>query len=261
MRAWLALLPIAVACAAEPSREALAAFSEHAATAGQRVERELRDGPFLFVDAPDAETLRGRARMGETVFDPSFRGKVVPGGLLHHRRAVAFAAGATLAEAIAVARDYDSFARIYEPTVIKSRLVDRSGDDARFLLQIQRRKAGLSATLNVDHALSFIPIDARRAASRVRATRIAEVAAAGTRAERELPPAENRGFLWALESFWRFLERDGGVYIQVEALSLSRSLPFGLQWLFGSFIEAGHQEFLERMVSGTRTALLNRAGR
>jgi hypothetical protein len=255
----LALLCAAGALVAEPpSPQALAAFASSVSKADRRVEIELRDGPFLFIDH-DArrDALIARLKNGATLVDPRLNGKVVPGGLLHHRRAIAFAPGASLAQAIAIARDYDSFANYYAPTVTRSHLLQREGDAARFLLQIQRKTAGITATLNVEHALLYFPLNASRAASSVRAVRIAEVAAAGTPQEHELPPHRDRGFLWQLQSYWRFAEREGGVYIQVEAISLSRPAPLGLNWLFGSFLQGVHADFLADLVEGTRRAILN----
>ena len=38
---------------------------------------------------------------------------------------------------------------------------------------------------------------------------------------------EEHGFLWRLNNYWSYEEGDGGLYIQVESVSLSRSVPNG----------------------------------
>ena len=53
-----------------------------------------------------------------------------------------------------------------------------------------------------------------------------------------MPPGNDNGFLWRLNSYWRFLEKDNGVYVQCEAISLTRDVPTGLNWLIGPFIES-----------------------
>ena len=48
-----------------------------------------------------------------------------------------------------------------------------------------------------------------------------EIAGAGTRSERRLGADEEHGFLWRLHTYWSYEERDGGLYLQVEAVSLN----------------------------------------
>ena len=80
-----------------------------------------------------------------------------------------------------------------------------------------------------------------------------EIDAAGTRAERTLNANEEHGFLWRLNTYWSYEERDGGLYLQIEAVSLTRSIPSGLGWLIRPYIESIPRESLEftlRSVSG-----------
>ena len=49
--------------------------------------------------------------------------------------------------------------------------------------------------------------------------------------EQELPPNQGSGYIWRLYSLARFEERDGGVYIELEAIALSRDIPVGLRWM------------------------------
>jgi hypothetical protein len=62
-----------------------------------------------------------------------------------------------------------------------------------------------------------------RAVSRSSSTRIAEVKNPGTASEHDLPPGDDHGYPWRYDTFWRFEERDGGVYMEVEAVSLTRN--------------------------------------
>jgi hypothetical protein len=250
--AWIGVALTGSALAQAP-RHSLALFSERVALAEARNAQEVREGRLLF------DTRDARLRKGEVVVDPAIRGMAIEGALVHHRRAIAFAPGATFTEAIAIAKDYDSFSRIYAPFVTKSKLISRDGDRAKFELQVARKKAGISALINIQHDLDYRQIAPGRGISRVHAVRIAEVSDAGSASERE--SREDHGFLWALESWWRFVEQDGGVYVQVESLSLSREAPLGLNWLLGRFLESVHQEFLLDMVAGTRRALVEKLAR
>ena len=44
------------------------------------------------------------------------------------------------------------------------------------------------------------------------------------------------GFIWRLHSIARYEERDGGVYLELEAIALTRDLPPSLQWLVGPVV-------------------------
>ena len=55
--------------------------------------------------------------------------------------------------------------------------------------------------------------------------KIAELTAAGTPQEREKTPDNDSGYLWRLNAYWRYEEVPGGVLIECESVSLSRSVP------------------------------------
>jgi hypothetical protein len=46
------------------------------------------------------------------------------------------------------------------------------------------------------------------------------------------------------------------VYVQCEAISLTRDIPTGLNWLIAPFIESIPKESLEFTLQATRTAVL-----
>ena len=85
--------------------------------------------------------------------------------------------------------------------------------------------------------------------------KIAEVDNAGKRGEREMPPGTGHGFLWKLDTFWRFQQRDGGTWIECEAISLTRDIPTGLGWLIEPIIRSLPRESLENTLRETANAL------
>lgn len=109
--------------------------------------------------------------------------------------------------------------------------------------------------LNTEHDVEYFPLDARRVHSRSRSTRIAEVDDAGTAKEKERRFEEGHGFLWRINSYWRFEERDGGVYIECEAISLTRGVPFGLGMIVLPVIRDLPRESLVRTMEATRGGL------
>jgi hypothetical protein len=77
----------------------------------------------------------------------------------------------------------------------------------------------------------------------------------GEPGERELPPGNDHGFLWRLYSYWRFEERDGGVYVECQAISLTRSVPTGFGWLIEPIIRQLPRESLANTLRATRAAV------
>ncbi len=101
-------------------------------------------------------------------------------------------------------------------------------------------------------------MDSTHAASISHSTRITEIENAGALQEHVTSPKDNHGFLWRLNSYWRFYQADGGVYIQCNAISLTRDIPVGLGWLVAPFIEKVPRESLNFTLKATREALLRK---
>ena len=87
--------------------------------------------------------------------------------------------------------------------------------------------------------------------------RIAEVEDVGKPSERELPVGNDHGYIWRLYSYWRIEEKDGGVYIQVESVGLSRMIPWAISWLVTPLIRSIPKNVLSDLLNKTRIAVKN----
>jgi hypothetical protein len=257
---WLAavfLVPISVA-AAELQAATVAAFNRYVAvTESQRQAGTL----FLWIDGDGSDQghKRNLARAGGLVIErletrESGRAITIPDGLVHHWLGVVFVPGVTVDQALALLQDYDRHAEVYKPYVARSRLLSRSGDTFKVYLRFFMKKV-ITVVVNSEHEAQFTRESAMRVQSRIASTRIAEVDNPDTPEEREKPVGRDGGYLWRLNSYWRFLERDGGVYVQCESISLTRRIPFGLGWIVGPFVTSIPRETLSFMLETTRTAL------
>jgi hypothetical protein len=212
--------------------------------------------PFLWSDA--SKDRLQRLRGGATVIERSSgSGPVkVDGGLIHDWTGAVFIPGVTLAETLALVQDYAHHKDVY-PEVIDSKLLSRDGDHFVIFLKLRKKKV-IEVVLDTTHEAQYSRVDANRVRSWSRTTRVAEVDAAGTPQEREKPPGNERGFMWFLNSYWRFAERDGGVYVECQAVSLSRDIPMVLRLLpfVSGVINDLPRESLEGTLTSTRTALL-----
>ena len=70
-----------------------------------------------------------------------------------------------------------------------------------------------------------------------------------------LPPGEGSGFLWAMNSYWRMEERDGGVYVECEAVTLSRDVPFGLGAMINPILQSFAEDSLKKTLDAKRVAV------
>jgi len=59
-----------------------------------------------------------------------------------------------------------------------------------------------------------------------------------------------------METWWRVEEKDGGVYLQNQVVSLSRDVPVGLDWLIEPFVRGIPKESLEFTLGSARRAVL-----
>jgi len=165
-----------------------------------------------------------------------------------------FLPGATLERTLAMGRDYDHHKDVYKPEVIDSRVISHTGNDFHIYLRLLKKKV-ITVVLNSEHEVKYTPLDKTRWRSVSRTTKIAEVEKAGKPEEREKPPGTGEGFLWRLNSYWRFEERDGGTWLECEAISLTRDVPIGLGWIVEPIIRDLPKESLANTLRSTRAAL------
>jgi hypothetical protein len=249
--ALLLLVAAPASVAAQPTPATTAAFNSYV----QRVETQLAarhrsDADFL--GAVDYARLRN----GELMIDQltSGAGTELPGALLHDWRGAAFIAGAKAADFERLMKDFNAYPRVYSPQVLTARVLEHDGDHFQATMRV-RQKHVLTVVMDTTYDITFGRMGAQRGYSASRSMQIAEIDSPGTSHERVLGPGEEHGFLWRMNNYWNYEERDGGLYIQIESVSLSRSIPVGLGWAIGPFIESVPRESLEFTLRATRDAL------
>jgi len=63
--------------------------------------------------------------------------------------------------------------------------------------------------------------------------------------------AKDQGLLWALNNYWRILQMEGGLYVECEALILSRQTPVLLGWIGRPVIDREARGSLVKTVRAT----------
>ena len=233
--------------------ETLQAFDTYVRNAEARLDRQAGSPQFLWADS--IKDGKNKLQHGRVLAEPWVgEGDIgISGGLIHDWVGAVYIPGATLDAVIRMVQDYDRAKLSYKPEVMDSKLLSRSGDDFKVYMRLLKKKV-LTVVLNSDHDVHYTRIDEARCFSRSRTTRVAEVQNPGGRDERELSPGQDHGFLWRLNSYWRFEQRDGGVYVECEAISLSRSVPTGLGWMINPIIRTLPRDSLSNTLRRTREA-------
>jgi hypothetical protein len=266
MLAGFASAPLAVA--GGPSQSALDQFDRYVRLTEQRISAEWEpSGAFLRLDTlpPEARSRDdARLRNGEVVTEllqtrDGDREIETPGALIHHWVGAIFIPNASLDQVLALVEDYDRHDEYYAPQVAKSKLLSRSGNDFSVYLRLKQTDV-ITVVFDTEHDVRYTRADKTHADSRSFSTRIAEIEHAGQANEHALPPGKDHGLLWRIDSFWRFAQRDGGVYVQCEAISLTRDIPLGLGPLVGPFLESIPKQSLEFTLRATRDAFISKYG-
>jgi hypothetical protein len=251
--------------AADLKPNTTAAFDKYVAATEARFTNELKPGgAFLFVDGLSADEKKQsyeQLKAGEILIrklETRPPGDDVPDGIVHHWVGLIFIPGVTLAQTLPVVQDYEHRAELYKPDVTASRVISHQGNDWKVFLRLYQKKF-TTVVFNTDYAIHWSQVDTHKMYCSSISTRIAEVKDPAKPDGEEIPVGHGHGYLWRLNTYWRFEEKDGGVYLQCEALSLTRDIPTGLGWLLRPLVTSIPKNSLNRALGRTREVVQQHA--
>ena len=192
--------------------------------------------PFLWVDQKP-ERLQ-RVREGEILISSVGKEnpKPVASGLIHDWVGAAFLPNASIKDVLSAARDYSNYKEYYKPTVVDSRLLGSDGPCEKYSMRVVNKEVVAQTALDMEYETCYFKIDDRRWYSTTHTTRVQEIRHQGRPDEQELPPDHGSGYVWRLYSVAKFEQRDGGTYVEVEAIALSRDIPTALRWMVNPIV-------------------------
>ncbi len=250
------------AAAIELQSGTLEAWDDYVRTADRNMQARLASGrPFLWSDEAPGRAVR--LQRGEVLVSPVVgRGtRSVPNGLIHDWVGAVFIPHATLAQLFAVVHDYDRYKEIYTPAVADSKVIACTDTDQEFSMVWQRRILFVNAAVEGRYQAHDFTVGPHRGYNIARTRQIQEIEEFGKSGERLLPPGQGNGFLWRLHSIARYQERDGGVYLELEAIALTRDIPASLRWMVNPVVNRLSVNSLASTLSQTRDAVRALAGR
>jgi len=261
--AVLAPAPAAAAdvAIAELTPAALAAWQQYERQVDARYNAAGAGGSFFIEDSFKSPNWRQQVQAGQVSMlrldslTPGGAETSIPDGRIHHWAGAVFIPKATLERVLRHLRDRAGRESEAFDDVIASKLLARDGDRLRVYMKLKRESV-ITVTYNTEHAVEYRQLNGSRASSRSVATKIAELADAGTPQEREKPASSDHGFLWKLNAYWRFEQIAGGVLIECESVSLSRGVPLLLRPFVSGTVERIARESLQKTLVSLRAELV-----
>lgn len=203
------------AAAAQLTPEAIAAWNRHAARMEATLAQHEQDAPLA---------------------EPQGRTIDVPGGTISEWR------GSIVVHGVTVPQVVDALlanAGVKQEDVAEARVLERHGDSLRMYLKLVRRVI-VTVTYDTEHDVQYVRRSQAFATSRSVSTRIVETG------------GSDRGFLWRLNSYWRYRQVGDAVQIDVLSLTLSRDIPWMVKPVAQPFIDRIGRESMVRTLDTVR---------
>ena len=266
-RAGVGVMALALAAPALASDEAklqaktVAGFAKYAAAVEARRDKAIAGNePFLDFErhsAAEQARIMTTLRRGEVYVERAaaardHRANEIPvdGGLINHWRGTALVPNVTLDYLLKVLQEPQSDKHKQED-VISSRVVSRDGDSQKVFLRLRRTKF-VTVVYDTEYDVDYRRLSKDRALSNSISTKVVEIENAGTPRERALPEGDDHGYMWRLNSYWRYKQIDGGVLVEIESLTLSRDLPAIIGSLIRPIITSTARESMTRTLASVR---------
>jgi hypothetical protein len=247
---WLLFTAPVAQAALKP--ETTAAYQQYiAGIAPKMAAQNGASSSFLWIDGDAAR--QQAVRRGEIVTQKVFS-SAVPDGMIQHWIAGVFLPGATLAGVERVDQDYADYGKFYGPDISRVNVVSRGKSHFVVAYRITKTKV-VTAVLDTVQVIDYLPLGPGKLAVQSHSQSVRQVDNADKPTEQVLAEGEGTGFLWAMNSYWRMQERDGGVYMECEAITLSRGVPLGLGALINPVLQSFAEDSLKKTIEQKRQAV------
>lgn len=254
------VLPGAHAATLTLKPETTQAWDEYLQDATIRVQGRINPGShFLWMDeAPDRVIKVKKNRIVAAPLGPHIP-KKVPHGLIHDWIAAAYMPNLTIRDALPVVRDYGRYKEFYRPNVVDSKVIELAPEPInskdRFSTRLMNKAFFSKTALDSDYEATYYRVDERRVYTVSQTTHIHEIAEYGAPGQHTLPEDEGTGLIWRLFTVVRFEERDGGLFIEVEAIALSRDIPGAVRVMAEPIVRRVSKDALVTSLKQTEAAM------
>ncbi len=238
--------------AATVTAETLTAWNEHVQQLRSGLDRETcSPEAFLKINKQEKIIAKASDKLNPAIQAPHGGVVPVPSGLLHHWTGMVFIPGVRTSDLLAALQGYDSYASIFRPAVIDSKLLNHTNDEFKYRLKFAQKGFGVKLGLLGVFRSQYYPLSPQAGFSITEATELNELENPATSKERVIPFGSSHGYVEKMFTVVRYREVDTGIYVQVETLTLSRDIPGAVRWLVAPII----QRFSRQTMAGTLKSL------
>jgi len=220
------------------------------------VTKPSPDNPFLLTGGD--RDFWSELRSGKILVAPAGPNipRRVPSGLVHDWIGTAFIPNATITQVLAAVRDYDRYKNIYRPGVVDSKLTETTEQEDHFSMLLMNQAMFLKKAVEGQYHASYFRVDDQHWYSVAESTRVQEIVGYGSANQQLLPEGEGTGLIWRVRSITRYEQREGGVFIQLDAMVLSRDVPCALRWMVDPIVRRVSRESVQLSLQQTRDAVI-----
>lgn len=243
--------------AGAPKQETLRAWDDYIRIVDQNVAKSAAgNSQFLWID--ESQDIARRVHGNEVVLT-SHDPQNVPQGMIHDWVGVVFVPNATLEQALSVVENYDRYGEFYKPLVRKCTILARDENQVKLNVVATQKVLSVTAAVETEEQVHVVRLNPKRAYITSSAVRVREIADYGQPNEHPFPENRRPGFVWREVTVQRLEERDGGVYIELETVLLSRGIPAELRWLIKPLADELPRKLMFSVLNDTRSAVLQEA--
>ncbi len=211
----------------------VALFMEYTSKFEQKVSAPFTASGKLWID-DDHSGKRKDYDAGKPVVEPR-QNSDIKNGAIHHYSGVIRVPGAKIDQVRRVMLDYSNYPSYFKPDVVRGSGVvqpDSTPEDEHFQsrLFLSESTIWLDVSYDAQYDSHFRRLDASRWTSRSTTLSIRELQDAKKLDGSALPEGEDHGFVWRTNNYWYARERDGGLDLQLDSITLSRPTPLGFSW-------------------------------
>lgn len=212
---------------------ALQAFQSYVANFEKSVEAAFRANGDFWIDHASPKQ-RAAFEAGKAVVE-SRENTDIANGSIHHFSGAMHVAGGTIEKVRRVMQDYPNYPRTFKPDLGRasgeiqpdSKPADEHYHSRLFLTQ---NTIWFDVAYDASYDTHYLRFDPQRWEARSTTMSIRELRDAKNLDGDAYPEGEDHGFLWRTNTYWFARERNGGVDLQLDSMSLSRPIPSGFGW-------------------------------
>jgi hypothetical protein len=212
----------------------LKAFQDYVANFEKSVSVQFSSSGKLWIDNECCGGKHAAFENGKPVVEPRESADVA-GGSIHHFSGAIHVKGGTIEAMSRVMQDYPNYPRYFKPDVgvaSGTREPDSTPGDLHYKtrLVLVQTTLWMNVTFDTLYDVHYRRLDKDRWTARSTALSIKEQRDAKNPAEGTYPEGDDHGFLWRTNTYWFARERNGGLDLEADSISLSRPNVTGFAW-------------------------------